>query len=1191
MRIESGSEPIPGYKLLERLGGGGFGEVWKAEAPGGILKAIKFVYGDLQAEDEEGVRRAEQELKSLKRVKSVRHPYLLSLERYDIIENRLVIVMELADRNLWDRFKECRAQGLPGIPREELLRYMEETAEVLDLMNGEYQLQHLDIKPQNLFLIYNHIKVADFGLVKDLSGMQATITGGVTPVYAAPETFDGVVSRYCDQYSLAMVYQELLTGQRPFSGTSVQQLIMQHLSGAPNLTPLPASDRAAIARALAKKPEDRHPSCGDLVRALRAGNAGPGTKAVVSAAGPSGNETAAPVDKLAAARPVPVPTVRPTSAPGPRPAVSPAAKPPTAPKPAAAPVGRPPGAERPVPARRPVAPPLPAKPAGADLDPATDERPPARQAPPEKNGPGVLLPALLIGVGQLGLLVLRSFRAAILERFGTLQATPQLRTLFIDTDPETTEAAVHDGDGTAWEPKDVILARLNRPSHYLRPRDGRVCLDLWFNSKMLYHIPRNPATAGLRPLGRLALFDNFRLIAGRLQEELEACVDPDHMAAAERQTRLGLRTNRPRVYVVCGLAGGTGGGMFLDLGYLLRAYLQRLGYSRPEVVGVFLLPPAGPQKTLPLANAHAALRELNHFSAPNVVYSTRFDERDPVITDPEPPFSRLVFLQLPDQQDALPASQVIGMAGEMLYRELLTPLGRKADISRRTPPARGGVVGQSFGLYRLSWPRRVLLQKTARRLCLDLARRWLAAETPEVRSAVDQWVAEQWSQQELEPEYLIGHLRKACTQALGKVPEDAFADILGPYQPRSRRLPELSAAAVLEILGRFDQLLGRPTEPAPAKACTIQEALDKDTHYLVQLCTGRLTEIALAPIDRPEFRVAGAEKAVAALGERIDRALEHHEPLCKELADRSTEAFQRIHALLVQLQAHPGGGRRVAPIVAELVEVLRQYPKWRYQHLVLRCVLTILSQLRTQLVDQERQVEFCRQRLGELLASLEAGDRPAAAERGPGRFLLPHGATTLAEAVQQLRASVTPEQFAEFDRAIQAMVEQQFTNLVQVCMTKSNLLQNLETAMLQSAEGFVASRLAGGNVLEMFFDQHPAAEDAAQAVAEAYERAAPELAHASRCREPELTILALPGGPLAERFADLVRRSVPDTSFTLAESTDDAIIYREQSHLPLGNLELAGPLGEEAYLHFIGTENITPHSRCDITDWRPLEPD
>src|SRR5262249_37441486 len=126
-----------------------------------------------------------------------------------------------------------------------------------------------DIKPQNLFLVHNHIKVADFGLVKDLEGMVASVTGGVTPVYAAPETFDGWISRFCDQYSLAIVYQELLTGQRPFSGSNVRQLILQHLQGMPDLNPLPVSDREAIRKALSKNPEDRHPNCLTLMKALR----------------------------------------------------------------------------------------------------------------------------------------------------------------------------------------------------------------------------------------------------------------------------------------------------------------------------------------------------------------------------------------------------------------------------------------------------------------------------------------------------------------------------------------------------------------------------------------------------------------------------------------------------------------------------------------------------------------------------------------------------------------------------------------------------------------------------------------------------------------------------------------------------------------------------------------------------------
>src|SRR5262249_55879030 len=156
-------------------GRGGYGEVWKAEAPGGLFKAIKFVYGDLAKAGDDN-KAAEQELKALNRVKGIRHPYILSIERFDIIDGQLLIVMELADRNLWDRFSECRNQGLVGIPRDELLRYLDEVSEALDMMNVEYQIQHLDIKPQNLFLVHNHIKVADFGLAKDFEGNRVTVT-------------------------------------------------------------------------------------------------------------------------------------------------------------------------------------------------------------------------------------------------------------------------------------------------------------------------------------------------------------------------------------------------------------------------------------------------------------------------------------------------------------------------------------------------------------------------------------------------------------------------------------------------------------------------------------------------------------------------------------------------------------------------------------------------------------------------------------------------------------------------------------------------------------------------------------------------------------------------------------------------------------------------------------------------------
>jgi len=269
-----GDEPLPGYRLLEPLGRGGFGEVWKCEAPGGLHKAVKFV-----APDPEGGPRAgdclRQEFDAFQQIKKIRHPFLLTLERVEMINGEMVSVMELADRHLFDRYVECVAQGEIGIPRDELLSYFADAAEALDLITEDYQLQHLDIKPANLFLVGRHVKVGDYGLVSKLdptgSDQEASRANrGLTPRYAAPEVLRGRVDANSDQYSLALVYFELLTGEFPYTARTPQQMLLQHVTATPNLKALPEGDRPAIARALSKVAADRFPSCLAFVQGLLA---------------------------------------------------------------------------------------------------------------------------------------------------------------------------------------------------------------------------------------------------------------------------------------------------------------------------------------------------------------------------------------------------------------------------------------------------------------------------------------------------------------------------------------------------------------------------------------------------------------------------------------------------------------------------------------------------------------------------------------------------------------------------------------------------------------------------------------------------------------------------------------------------------------------------------------------------------
>lgn len=1193
VRVEQHAEPIPGYRLVERIGGGGFGEVWKCIAPGGIHKAIKFVFGNLATAGDNG-QRAEQELKAMKRVQQVRHPYILSLERYDIIDGQLLIVMELADRNLWDRFRECRTQGLPGIPREELLGYLEETAEALDLMNKEYQLQHLDIKPQNLFLVHNHIKVADFGLVKDLEGSQASVTGGITPVYAAPETFDGKVSRYSDQYSLGIVYQELLTGQRPFNGVNVRQLILQHLQAEPDVSPLPEGEQAAIARSLSKVPDQRFPTCRDLIQALRgASDAGSlpavAPSSLAAASTPGLNTTA-----LGKAVSLP-PTWQGLPPPSSGPVTASLRGPMSGPGPA-------------------VLPTPPSNQGGTTqnmraLEQAVLRAPGEAKPVVEVTGPGSLIPALLLGLGQTGLNVLQRLREQLHVHVAPLPQLPNVRSLLIDTDPEVIRLATRGRPETSLTPGDVHLAPLNRPSHYLKPRDGRPPLDSWLNPRTLYRIPRSQLTTGLRPLGRLAFVDNYRGIARRLQLELEEACDVAALQAAARTTGLGLRTSRPRVYLFTSLAGGTGGGMFLDVAYTLRAILRQMGHDNPDIVGVLLVPPVevGRGRGIAMGNTYAALTELNYFGGPRTKFQARYHEREQPILDGDPPFSRTIILPTPDESDEVAGAELVELITQLVSRELTTPLGKVADLTRAGLPgpawdARGQYCS-SVGLFQLTCPQQLTLSAVGRRLCIQTVQRWASKDSKPLREPVQALVQAEWAARDLGAESFIGRLQSAVSGELGRPVGDLCNEITEPLRPASaqgessrrpgtRGAPAVPPEVLAAALDQLDALLGRPAEDQqPEEPPKVLLSLREQADALAAEWSQKLAELSVHLIEEPAYRLAGAEEAIRQIVATVERVLEHHEPLAADLTRKAREA----HVGLKQLATPPKPGqKRPAVSPADVYELLRTYPKWRYQSLVIGHLSAAFVGLRGHLSDSLREINFCRVRLTELQRMFEevpaeekalTAHGSSARQAGIGRKLFATGCRSMREAVDRTMREVTADLLLELDARMEDMFKHQFTALVHVCLTPQNLLKDVAAAMLRTAQEFAAEIHPSTPTPDLFFEQHPDEEEAEGEVADYYDEAAPEV---SAGRSPhggppvqELCVLATPPGEAGERFSGLLAKAVPGMEVQTAASPDDVLIYRERTNLPLTVLEQLGPTAHDAYLQMTSAE-LSPHARTDI---------
>ncbi|MCR4414361.1 MAG: protein kinase, partial [Thermoguttaceae bacterium] len=296
-----GSELVPGYRLIEYLGGGSLGDVWKASAPGGALVALKIV----------NLRRSGtvHEFRALEQIKNIRAPSLVPVFAYWLLDETgrvisdvetspllqpsgraspargpmvstgpqpawLVMAMGLGSKSLFQRLQECLGEGQPGIPWRELLDYMEDSARGIDYLNQPPEQRasiiHGDIKPHNILIVGNAAQICDFGLARQINSIRSTNMPLGTVAYAPPELLQSqALHQNTDQYSLAVSYIELRTGVLPFEGATVVQIWERHLKGELDLSALKPCERAVIARAVALDPNQRWPSCREMVRALR----------------------------------------------------------------------------------------------------------------------------------------------------------------------------------------------------------------------------------------------------------------------------------------------------------------------------------------------------------------------------------------------------------------------------------------------------------------------------------------------------------------------------------------------------------------------------------------------------------------------------------------------------------------------------------------------------------------------------------------------------------------------------------------------------------------------------------------------------------------------------------------------------------------------------------------------------------
>lgn len=261
---------IGNYQILALLARGGFGSVYKGRHVifSNRMVAIKVLHEKYLASSKERA----QFMQEAYLLEVLRHPCIVPVVDAGVQDEKPYIVTKyLSHGTLQDRLEY---RGRSPLPLEESLTILERVGQAVDYAHRQH-IVHRDIKPGNiLFNARGEAVLTDFGIATFI-GTRTMRTKRVAGsfAYMAPEQFQGVISKEGDQYALACVAYTLFTGQPPFDGTTLSELLYQHFYEPPPaptlLNPrLPPALERVVLKGMAKSREERYPTLATFLSAL-----------------------------------------------------------------------------------------------------------------------------------------------------------------------------------------------------------------------------------------------------------------------------------------------------------------------------------------------------------------------------------------------------------------------------------------------------------------------------------------------------------------------------------------------------------------------------------------------------------------------------------------------------------------------------------------------------------------------------------------------------------------------------------------------------------------------------------------------------------------------------------------------------------------------------------------------------------
>ena len=207
----------------------------------------------------------------------------------------------------------------------------------------------------------------------------------------------------------------------------------------------------------------------------------------------------------------------------------------------------------------------------------------------------------------------------------------------------------------------------------------------WLSRRWLYNIPRSLSTDGLRPMGRLAFVDHSAKVFDRLYEALQVATSEESVETSRLTTKLDFISESPDVFIVASLAGGTGSGIAIDLGYAVRKILGELQFPDQRVFGVLTHATSrkAASRDLAVVNTLAALQELRQFGGRRGYFPGDSSCELPAFCDDHATFHETYFVHLGNELGNREFESATDRVAEYLFQNTLGPGMPFYEQSRR----------------------------------------------------------------------------------------------------------------------------------------------------------------------------------------------------------------------------------------------------------------------------------------------------------------------------------------------------------------------------------------------------------------------------------------------------------------------------------------------------------------------------